>query len=559
MRNITISSRLALGFGLIIILSLILSGIGIWRIANTLENNRVIEQRNVVKSLIQQWGRHVEANGERAIAVANIANANNQTAFQQRMSNTSARIEEIKDQLHTLIQHPDAIALYENTVTAQQTYVNARGNAIEQALTARGENTSAFFTQEMPLLIARYQAAIDNLYAFQEQYEQQLFAESAQDNRTGLIILGTTTALALLVAILLAWRVSRSITQPLSRAVELTALIAQRDLSQDIQPQGHDEVTKLEHALHEVAIGLQGAVGDVRSGADSIALAASQISAGNMDLSSRTEQQSSSLAQTAATMEEITATVRQNADNAEQANTLVESAAKTAAEGGNIVSELVATMGDINTRSEQVVEIISVIDSIAFQTNILALNAAVEAARAGEQGRGFAVVASEVRALAQRSAASAREIKTLIDSSVEATTKGNEQTARAGVVMKDIVSGINHVTDIMQEISAASREQTTGIEEINTAVAQMDDVTRQNASLVEESAAAATSLESQAQTLARLVATFKLVDQPADVMQSRPRRLPSGSQAPSRTAFSANTKPQLALSAAKSDSDWTEF
>lgn len=251
-------------------------------------------------------------------------------------------------------------------------------------------------------------------------------------------------------------------------------------------------------------------VGNVRGGAEAIAAASAQISAGNLDLSARTEQQASSLAETAATMEEITTTVQQNADNAQQANTLATMAARTANDGGAIVTELVDTMGEINTHSRQVADIIGVIDSIAFQTNILALNAAVEAARAGVQGRSFAVVASEVRALAQRSADAAREIKTLISTTVDAVTRGNEQATRAGATMQDIVDGIKRVTDIMGEINVASREQATGIAEINIAVAQMDVVTHQNAGLVEDSAVAATSLQALADALTQQVAIFRL-------------------------------------------------
>jgi len=260
-------------------------------------------------------------------------------------------------------------------------------------------------------------------------------------------------------------------------------------------------------------------------------------------------------------MEEITAAVRQSADNAQQADTLAGAAARTATEGGVIVDELVGTMGEIHDKSRQVAEIINVIDSIAFQTNILALNAAVEAARAGEQGRGFAVVASEVRALAQRSASSAKEIKMLIDGSAQATAKGNEQADRAGASMRKIVEAIGHVTGVISEISAASREQTTGIEEINTAVSQMDDVTRQNASLVEESAAAAASLREQADTLAQLVSTFRLGVASADLDGRRTRQLPPrkpGSAAqPVRAAALPAPQPRREGDAAAGE--WAEF
>jgi len=251
-------------------------------------------------------------------------------------------------------------------------------------------------------------------------------------------------------------------------------------------------------------------VREVRLGTDTIATASTQIASGNLDLSSRTEEQASSLEETASAMEELTSTVKQNADNARQANQLAVSASAVAQEGGDVVGQVVATMGSINDSSKKIVDIISVIDGIAFQTNILALNAAVEAARAGEQGRGFAVVASEVRSLAQRSAAAAKEIKVLIDDSVEKVTSGSKLVEQAGSTMAEVVGSVRRVTDIVGEISAASQEQSTGIEEVNRAITQMDEVTQQNAALVEEAAAAAQSLQDQAGKLAQVVGVFKL-------------------------------------------------
>jgi methyl-accepting chemotaxis protein len=326
-------------------------------------------------------------------------------------------------------------------------------------------------------------------------------------------LLGGGILLLCLAAAWVNWRITRALLRQLGGepdyAASLLRHIAAGELAVPIRLHPRDRSSLL-FAMHDTRNQLAAIVGNVRNGANAIATASAQISAGNLDLSARTEQQASSLTQTAATTEQITATVRQNADNAQQANQLAAAAARTAGNGGALVTQLVDTMQDINQRSAQVADIIGVIDSIAFQTNILALNAAVEAARAGEQGRGFAVVAAEVRALAQRSAAAAKEIKHLIDTSVQATARGNEQAAHAGATMREIVEGIQRVTDIMGEISEASREQATGIEEINIAVTRMDDVTQQNASLVEESVAAASSLKDQADTLARMVAVFRL-------------------------------------------------
>ena len=292
-------------------------------------------------------------------------------------------------------------------------------------------------------------------------------------------------------------------------AVEAAGAISAGNLSTPIQTRGGDQRSLL-FAMEAMRQSLVKIVGQVRSGTDTIATASNQIAAGNLDLSSRTEQQASSLEETASSMEELTSTVKQNADNARQANQLAASASEVALKGGTVVAEVVGTMASINASSKKIVDIIGVIDGIAFQTNILALNAAVEAARAGEQGRGFAVVAAEVRNLAQRSAAAAKEIKTLINDSVEKVDAGGKLVDQAGETMADIVQSITRVTDIVSEIASASMEQTMGIEQINSAISQMDEVTQQNAALVEEAAAAAAALQEQAEILADVVSVFQI-------------------------------------------------
>jgi len=302
---------------------------------------------------------------------------------------------------------------------------------------------------------------------------------------------------------------SRTITRPLGRAVVVARRVAAGDLGQQIDSAGRDETAQLLAALNDMQAALAQVVGSVRNNADGVATASAQIAQGNSDLSSRTEQQASALQQTAASMEQLGATVRQNADSASQANQLAHSASAVAARGGEVVGQVVSTMRGIHDSSRQIADIIGTIDGIAFQTNILALNAAVEAARAGEQGRGFAVVAAEVRSLARRSADAAKEIKRLIGTSVERVAQGTALVDQAGSTMGEVVSSIRRVTDIVGEISAASREQSTGVSQVGEAVTQMDRATQQNAALVEESAAAAESLKIQAQQLAHSVAVFR--------------------------------------------------
>jgi aerotaxis receptor len=381
-----------------------------------------------------------------------------------------------------------------------------------------------------------------------------------------------------IVASSLAWAgfgyfLVRTVARPLIKATKAAQAIAGGDLVK-FEINSADETKHLLLALSQMSANLLAVVSDISANIEVVATASGQIAAGNMDLSSRTEEQASSLEETAASMEELTSTVKQNADNARQANQLAVSASEVAVKGGSVVSQVVDTMGAINTSSRKIVDIIGVIDGIAFQTNILALNAAVEAARAGEQGRGFAVVAAEVRNLAQRSAAAAKEIKTLIGDSVDKVEEGSQQVAQAGKTMEEIVSSVKRVTDIMAEITAASQEQTSGIEQINQAITQMDQVTQQNAALVEEAAAAAASLQEQASALSQVVSVFTL-DQEQHNYAASPQRMASAQQRPAPmqppAAKRAIAAPQrkrgtealpprrLAAAAAGGAGDWEEF
>jgi len=322
-------------------------------------------------------------------------------------------------------------------------------------------------------------------------------------------LLGGGLAAVFFATLLVIW-ITRAITGPLKQAVDISRSVAAGDLSLDFEAQGKNETAQLLKALKDMQGNLGGIVASVRQGSESVSIASAEIAQGNNDLSARTEAQASALEETAASMEELSSTVRQNADNAKQANQLAQSASTVAVQGGEVVAQVVDTMKGINDSSRRIADIISVIDGIAFQTNILALNAAVEAARAGEQGRGFAVVASEVRSLAGRSADAAKEIKTLIGDSVERVEKGSALVDRAGTTMTEVVASIRRVTDIMGEISAASSEQSAGVAQVGEAVTQMDQATQQNAAMVEEMAAAASSLRGQAQNLVQAVSVFKL-------------------------------------------------
>ncbi|WP_153100274.1 methyl-accepting chemotaxis protein [Paraburkholderia hayleyella] len=381
------------------------------------------------------------------------------------------------------------------------------------------------------------------------------------------IVCSTALGFGILAALFSYLSLRRAIARPLNEALDHFDAIAAGDLRHEAVTRSHDEMGQLLSGIGKMQRSLVNTVRTVRSGSESIATATRQIAAGNIDLSSRTEEQASALQETASSMEQLTGTVKQNADNARQASALAASASEIANKGNAVVSQVVGTMGEINQSSAKIADIISIIEGIAFQTNILALNAAVEAARAGEEGRGFAVVAGEVRSLAQRSSAAAKEIKELIDTSVERVQSGSALVDEAGRTMNEIISAVQRVTDIMGEIAAASEEQSSGIDQVARAVTQMDEVTQQNAALVEEAAAAAQSLEDQAGKLRSAVAVFQLEEESGGSATGAMQHAPAGSvsrplrPAVTKTARFTPAPPRATptLAAAGTDKDWETF
>jgi len=435
--------------------------------------------------------------------------------YDRVIANDLVDLAKMQTEYDKLLVTPEEKALYADFQSMWQRYM-AEDAKIRAAARLNDDSTAKTLIRgESNKLIVSLRGQVDKLVKLYS--DGGIEAARSGDERYAasrqwiIVLLAGSVMLGALGALLItAWLVRRLGGEP-DYAVEIATRIANRELSIEVHTAPGDRSSLL-YAMKTMRDSLADIVGQVRGATDTIASASDQIAAGNLDLSARTEQQASSLEQTAASMEELTSTVKQNADSARQANQLAVSASAIAQQGGMVVSQVVDTMGSINASARKIVDIIGVIDGIAFQTNILALNAAVEAARAGEQGRGFAVVATEVRNLAQRSAAAAKEIKALIGNSVEQVDAGSKLVEQAGATMEEVVVSVRRVTDIMGEITAAGREQSSGIEQVNIAIAQMDTATQQNASLVEEATAASQSMQHQASTLADLVSLFQLDD-----------------------------------------------
>jgi methyl-accepting chemotaxis protein len=578
--NMNVKKSLGLGFGLVLLLLAVVTVVGInsmSQIETRLEN--VVTIDNVEGRLALDMRVLIN---DRTISLKNLSLLTDASDMQpeiDRINDQTKRYNEAEAKLDGLFKNTVATAPEEKALLAkikeQESIANpAINKAIDLWKDNKAEDATKVLIKEIRPAQKKWLEALNDLVTLEDKHNADAAndAKAAFGNARSLMIgLGVV---AVLFGIGAALWITRRLLKQLGGEPEYAAQIATQIASGDLQgviDVGSGDTVSLMAAMKTMRDSLVHIVAQVRVGTDTIATASGEIAAGNLDLSARTEQQASSLEKTASSMEELTATVKQNADNARQANQLAASASEVAVKGGSVVSQVVDTMGSINESSKKIVDIISVIDGIAFQTNILALNAAVEAARAGEQGRGFAVVAAEVRNLAQRSAAAAKEIKALIDDSVEKVGIGSKLVSQAGTTMEEVVDSVRRVTDIMGEITAASQEQSAGIGQVNQAIIEMDSVTQQNAALVEQAASAAKSLQDQAAEVANVVSIFKLdVSQQMAEMQARRTPAPVARTAqvkklPVRPAqqrpaiVQSASAPKKIASATGGNDDWEEF
>ncbi|MDD2177662.1 methyl-accepting chemotaxis protein [Acidovorax sp. D2M1] len=546
--DLRIGVKLAAGFLVVVLLTALLGAIALVQMSRIHVNAEEIAT-NLLPSVTQTGELRVLLNRMRRAEAGMVTarSAAEVKAFAEQVAQRHKDLGRVEAIYEPLISMPKESEVFQTYKTQKAAYV-----ALQDKLAdiAKGVDFSTAETMELTADALSMLYAGESESAFVSTAEalgelQKINADAAlQANEDAqqvfavarIWVLGTL-ALCVALAAVLGVAITRAVTRPAHHAVLAARAIADGDLATEVPPGGKDEMGQLLNALGDMRVNLARVVSGVRSNAEGVASASAQIASGNNDLSARTEQQASALEETAASMEELGSTVRQNADNARTANQLAVSASTVAVQGGDVVAEVVETMKGINASSNKIADIISVIDGIAFQTNILALNAAVEAARAGEQGRGFAVVAGEVRNLAGRSAEAAKEIKSLITASVERVEQGTALVDKAGATMTEVVSAIRRVTDIMGEISAASSEQSAGVGQVGEAVTQMDQATQQNAALVEEMAAAASALNAQAGELVNAVAVFKLEASSASTSSSySPAR---SSAAPARAPIPA--------------------
>ena len=503
--QLTVAQQISLIVGVAV---LVLSLVRVQHLRSTVDH--LASEQVERLQLALRWRSNIAVNSTRVFSIAQTEGDDLQNYFKDTMAATTADTSKVQKRYTELENSPEGLRIQEELATIRNSYLETRDKSLELKKAGDMAQARTYALGTFAPVLDKYNAIADKMVDYQVRRSAEQAAEAAeliQSYRMTVLVAGVA-GLALLVV--LSWVVVQRIRRSLGAVSAVAQRIGEGDLSQPIEVQGRGEVAEMMRARQGMQTSLVRIVGDVRHSSDSIATGSSEIAMGNADLSQRTEEQASNLEETAASMEEITSTVKNNADTARKAATLAGSASQAAVKGGEVVGQVVTTMQDIAAASRKITDIISVIDGIAFQTNILALNAEVEAARAGEQGRGFAVVASEVRSLAQRSAEAAKEIKALIGASVEKVENGTQLVSNAGQSMEDIVAQVQRVSDLIGEISSATGEQTIGISQVGEAVMQLDQVTQQNAALVEQSAAAADSLKHQAARLSEIVSVFRL-------------------------------------------------
>src|SRR5471030_716122 len=509
--DLKIGTRMGIGFAAVLAISAVITVTGILNLRQVaLATEQMMKQPLAKERIAADWYLLITAAIVRTELIVKSADNTLAPAFANDIKAGLEKSAALQDSLEPLLTSDEEKQAYRDVTSVRARFVQAKNEAVRFKQNGNPDETARVYSTEFEPAAKDLDLHVLNFVAMQRKNIDVTGKQIATLYQRSLQMMVLLGVLLLALGATCAVLISRSVTRPLQAAIAVARTVAAGDLRTLITVESRDETGQLMHALKNMNDSLMQVVGEVRSGTDTIATASSEIAVGNLDLSARTEQQASALEQTAAAMEELTGTVKQNADNARAANQLALGASDVARQGGDVVAQVVATMGAINTSSNKIVSIIGTIEGIAFQTNILALNAAVEAARAGEQGRGFAVVATEVRTLAQRSASAAKEIKALIDSAAVSVAEGTGLVGSAGTTMNEIVRSIQRVNDIMSEVAAASKEQSDGIAQVNRAVSQMDEVTQQNAALVEETTAAAVSLAEQAQILREAAVRFRI-------------------------------------------------
>ena len=563
LRNLRIGPRLALGFGTVLAIMLTVSVAATWLGKKSRDDLATVVAAAGAK---QNLAAEMKALAlEQSAVMRNIGLHSDIKAMQveeDRARSLGKLYDEAREKMSRLGLTATEREILEALNKSDKDIDRPFQQALGLSTSFRNEEAAKVLMNEVDPHVQKTLADLNRLIELQKKANGEATQAAMVNGDRLAATVYVVEAIVLLLAVLLAWATTRSITGPLRDALGVARRVAAGDLTSVIEVSGRDEAADLLMALREMNGGLASMVAQIRSGAESIAVGAGQVAAGNQQLSSRTEEHASSLEETASTLEEFTTTVRQNAEHAKQASQLAAGASLTAEKGGAVVGKVVTTMQEVTSSSKRITDIIGVIDGISFQTNILALNAAVEAARAGEQGRGFAVVAAEVRSLAQRSAESAKEIRGLIANSVKGVEAGARLVAEAGKTMDELVASVRKVAEIMTEIASASHEQSSGIEQINRAITQMDTVVQMNASLVEEATAAATSMAGQATGLARAVAQFRIEDGAVGEPTPAPRQ---AAPAPAWQALSGEKRPaqvtgrrEPALTATEEE-DWKEF